>query len=106
MKRISCKKQYKETSRLINGYDQLDSIPRALGFENSFKMGQNLHGYRHLINTSDIEYVVLWLFENGYDITMQKDDPKKIEVFSRKECIFHYCPNPDSCKDKCINPEA
>lgn len=33
--------------------------------------------------------------------------PAKIEVFSRPECIFNYCPNPERCQEKCeqqLNP--
>jgi len=65
---VSCRYCYKETSKLIDGYNQLSSIPRALGFENSYEVQQKLHKYRHLINADDVETVVRWLFENGYDI--------------------------------------
>ncbi len=27
---------------------------------------------------------------------------EQIEVFSRDECVFNYCPHPELCKDKCI----
>ena len=37
-----------------------------------------------------------------------EDEKKTIEVFSREECVFMYCPNstPNSnlCKDKCMYP--
>ena len=28
-------------------------------------------------------------------------EEKKVEVFSRPECVFKYCPTPELCKDKC-----
>lgn len=32
----------------------------------------------------------------------QKSDTVR-EIFRREECVFQYCPNPESCKDKCVN---
>ena len=26
----------------------------------------------------------------------------RVDVFSRKECIFNYCPHPDKCKEECL----
>ena len=65
---ISCHSKYKETSKLINGYDQMNSMERALGFKNSAEIQSKLQDYRHLINAADVVTVCEWLFENGYDI--------------------------------------
>jgi hypothetical protein len=67
-KGISCKEKYKETSKLIDGYSQMNSMPRALGFKRAFDIQCKLGGYSHLINASDVENVVEWLFEQGYDV--------------------------------------
>ncbi|MBU2644465.1 hypothetical protein KKI24_07120 [bacterium] len=29
---------------------------------------------------------------------------EEISVYSRPECIYHYCPSPDICKEKCHHP--
>ena len=65
---VSCRLLFSETSKLINGYSQLNSMPRALGFENTYEIQNKLHKYRHLINASDVVTVCEWLFENGYDV--------------------------------------
>ena len=33
--------------------------------------------------------------------TRELSEEDKIEVFSRDECIFKYCPHPELCKDEC-----
>jgi len=33
--------------------------------------------------------------------TNELSEEDKIEVFSRDECIFKYCPHPELCKDEC-----
>jgi hypothetical protein len=68
----SCLEKYKETSKLIDGYSQLNSMPRALGFENGYEINCAIHKYRHLFNASDIQNVAKWFFENGYDIIKLK----------------------------------
>lgn len=65
---VSCRLLFSETSKLINGYNQLNSMPRALGFENTNEIQNKLHKYSHLINASDVVTVCEWLFENGYDV--------------------------------------
>lgn len=38
------------------------------------------------------------------DIFKSAERPRDAsKVFFREECVFKYCPNPDDCKDKCIN---
>ena len=69
----SCLEKYKETSKLINGYSQLNSMPRALGFKNSYDITCAIHKYKHLFHSGDVEYVAKWLFENGYDIIKLKE---------------------------------
>ena len=27
----------------------------------------------------------------------------QVNIFSREECIFNYCPNPNVCQNNCIN---
>jgi hypothetical protein len=34
----------------------------------------------------------------------RKEELKTTSVFTRHECIFNYCPNPELCKDTCQNP--
>ena len=65
---ISCRLLYAETSKTINGYSQMNSMPRALGFANSYELQNKLWDYKHLINADHVEYVCEWLFKNGYDI--------------------------------------
>ena len=33
--------------------------------------------------------------------SIELSEEDKIEVFSRDECIFKYCPHPELCKDEC-----
>jgi hypothetical protein len=62
---VSCRLAYDEL-RKKNDYF---AMSKALGFKEPY-YGQNaLHNVRHLINWSDVETVVGWLFENGYDVT-------------------------------------
>ena len=70
---VSCKSRFKHTSKLINGYNQMHSICRALGFSEPFYGQCKLNGYNHLINFGDVETVAKWLFENGYDIVKLRD---------------------------------
>lgn len=45
------------------------------------------------------EAVIAEFFLKNY-----KPAPKAVvEVFSRPECVFNYCPHPQACKDACIN---
>lgn len=34
------------------------------------------------------------------------DPPKSAEVFTRTECVFHYCPDPAACAQACKHPAA
>jgi hypothetical protein len=34
----------------------------------------------------------------------RSEELKSSNVFTRHECIFNYCPNPESCKVECQNP--
>lgn len=70
---VSCKKRYKKSSKLINGYSQFESVPRALGFPHCSDI--QLKVPSHLITALDVETVVLWLFEQGYDIVKLKKKP-------------------------------
>jgi hypothetical protein len=70
---VSCRSRFKHTSKLIKGYDQPNSMSRALGFSGPYYGQQKLHGFNHLINFSDVETVARWLFENGYDIVKLRD---------------------------------
>lgn len=65
---VSCLKRFKETSKLIKGYNQFDSVPRAIGFKDMYSIQQSLHGYNHMINATHVKIVTEWLFNNGYDI--------------------------------------
>lgn len=65
---VSCRSRYKETSKLINGYNQHSSMSRALGFPHPSDGQSELGNYRNRINFSDVETVCEWLFENGYDV--------------------------------------
>lgn len=69
---VSCLSRYKQTSKLIKGYSQPNSMSRALGFEHPYNGQSSLGGYNHLINFSDVENVAAWLFDNGYDIVKLK----------------------------------
>lgn len=69
-----------ETTRFINE----GMIPVFL---NENLKGRNLRLYK---------YVITYL---GFE----KVEPK-VEVFSRKECIFTYCPNPEHCSKLCKSP--
>ena len=73
---VSCRSRYKETSKLIKGYDQHFPMSRALGFEHPSDGQSAIHKYRSLINFSDVETVCEWLFENGYDIVKKKKKRK------------------------------
>lgn len=64
----SCLEKYKETSKLINGYSQMNSMPRALGFKEAYDITCAIHKYKSLFNASDVQNVAKWFFENGYDI--------------------------------------
>ncbi len=85
---ISCLENYKETSKTINGYSQLNSMERALGYENSYELNCAIHKYRHRINASDVNTVIEWLFENGYDVvkldkTIEKRNKKINSVLGK-----------------------
>ena len=73
---VSCRSRFKHTSKLIKGYNQLNSMSRALGFNEPYDGQQKLHGYSHLINFSDVETVAEWLFENGFDIVKLRNKTK------------------------------
>ncbi|MCK5612892.1 hypothetical protein KAR91_64055 [Candidatus Pacearchaeota archaeon] len=73
---ISCCLRYKETSKLIDGYSQLNSMSRALGFKDKADIQSNLHGHSHIINAENIIDVSKWFFENGYDV-IQINNPNK-----------------------------
>jgi len=73
----TCKERYKETSKLINGYSQMNSMPRALGFKDSCELQSKLHKFNHLINAEDVETVCKWLFEQGFDIIPPIEDKEK-----------------------------
>ena len=64
----SCKLAYMKYSKTKNGYDQLNPIPKALGFKDKYEIQCKLFGYSHLVNASDVVTVCEWLFKNGYDI--------------------------------------
>ena len=65
---VSCRLLFIENSKSINGYSQLNPMPRALGFKNTYEIQNKLNKYSHLINANDIVTVCEWLFENGYDV--------------------------------------
>lgn len=59
------------------------------------------------LNAKEVKEIALQMIAEGNAaIAMLKvhDDlgTKKNEVFSRDECVFHYCPHPEKCQDKCI----
>ena len=69
------------------------------------------HGLQHMsafgidavqraISESIIEYISQHPTEQSSN-TRELSAEDKIEVFSRDECIFHYCPHPELCKDEC-----
>lgn len=72
----SCKTKYIKNCKLVKGYNQLNPMPRALGFKDEFEMQCKLTGYSHLINASDVVTVCEWLFKNGYDIIKQNENEK------------------------------
>lgn len=69
-------------------------------------------GYNHpedrINSNSEIEELIKKTLQNNANpfresiITVQVEDipEPKIEVFSKAECIFQYCPHPDICRDK------
>jgi hypothetical protein len=69
----SCLKAYK----LFKITDPMNALPRALGFESGYHGQLELHHVRHYMNFSDVEHVVQWLFENGYDVI--KLDKKNVQ---------------------------
>ena len=71
---VSCRLLYAETSKTISGYSQMNSMPRALGFQNTYEIQNKIHKYRHLINADDVVSVCEWLFENGYDVVKLNDN--------------------------------
>ena len=70
---VSCRSRYKQTSKLINGYSQMNSTSRALGFKEPYDGTCAIVNYRHIINFSDVETVVKWLFEEGYDVVKLRE---------------------------------
>ncbi len=52
-------------------------MSRALGFKESYEIQKRLHYCRHLIGASDVESVVEWLFENGYDVVKLHEEHKE-----------------------------
>ena len=52
------------------------------------------------ISESIIEYISQHPTEQPSN-TRELSEEDKIEVFSRDECIFKYCPHPELCKDEC-----
>ena len=64
----SCRLLFIENLKTINGYSQINSMERALGFKEPYDIQMKLHKYRHLINADDVVTVCEWLFENGYDV--------------------------------------
>jgi hypothetical protein len=69
----SCLEKYKDTSKLIDGYSQFNPEIRAIGFKTSYDVNVAIRKYRHCINSGDVETVVKWLFESGYDIIKPVD---------------------------------
>ena len=69
----SLKRRYKKTSKLINGYDQTNSMERALGFSDPYHLQQAIHPMSNLINASDVVEVCYWLLDHGYDVKIPKD---------------------------------
>lgn len=70
---VSCKELFIENSKPINGYSQMNSMVRALGFDSNYDIQCSLNnGFRHLINAGDVESVAKWFFKNGYDIVKLK----------------------------------
>lgn len=69
MKTESVLDKFQEFSKLIDGYNQWYPVERALGFKSGYDVQTNLgSGYSHRINAGDVEAVVNWLFEQGFDI--------------------------------------
>lgn len=65
---VSCRLLFIENSKTINGYSQMNSMERSLGFKEPYDIQMKLHKYSHLINADDVLTVCKWLFENGYDV--------------------------------------
>lgn len=64
----SVAERFTKSSALVFGYNQHDPIARALGFQRGYDIQQSLHRVSHLITASDVETVVKWLLNSGYDI--------------------------------------
>lgn len=54
-----------ETTKLINGYSQMNGVERALGYNHASEIAFDTH----LVTWGDIEYSILWLMGNGFEIT-------------------------------------
>lgn len=69
----SFKKRLTQTNKLVNGYNQLNAIHRALGWKNAHDMNIVTQDNISLINESDVVNVVKCLIESGYTITLPKE---------------------------------
>lgn len=63
-KKISCRLLYE---KLVKKPD-IAALPKSLGFESGYDVQQNMHHVRHIINARDVENVVKWLFDQGFDV--------------------------------------
>ena len=48
--------------------NEFSPIAKAFGFSEDYYAQISLQGISHLINWSDVEEVVKYLFDNGYDV--------------------------------------
>ena len=58
--------------RLKKAYE-ISPIVGALGYGSSYDLQNSIHDYKNVINSTDVEYVVAWLLDKGYNISIPNE---------------------------------
>lgn len=59
----------------------------------------------HIMPTDEMTEVIAWRLKNALAAASAMPTARG-DVFSRPECIFRYCPHPQSCQERCTNENS
>lgn len=75
---ISLKNRYDQLMSSNDVVNRLFAVSRALGFKEPYDGTCAIRSVKHKIHFGDVETVVKWLFDNGYDIIEPKTNNDEI----------------------------
>lgn len=66
----------KEQYEALRKAQTFDAMFKALGFKHAYdvQLSLTVQGFNHVLNASDVQYVLQWLFKTGYDVVRQSTE--------------------------------